>query len=79
MVLTSQKSADALEECISTKLSVLSLPSTIRGEGRRTLSFGSDLINLAAITIIEGEPRIVEVREGSILNKRFRNMIRECV
>ena len=59
---TSTKSADALEECISLAMSSLSTPQTIRGEGRRTLTFGHHPITVAAITIIEGQPNTVEVR-----------------
>lgn len=59
---TSTKSADALEECIALNMGGTGIISTIRGDGRRMISFGREPIVTGVVTIIEGDPNVVEIR-----------------
>ena len=76
---TSQKSADALENCIGTALSSLCGPNTIRAENSRTLSFGIAMFNTATVTIIYGDPNTVQVRRGNGLKQKISDRVEGCL
>ena len=73
--LTNAESPDALEECIS-----LTMPGakTIRGDGRRTITFGNYANTVATATITYGSPNIIEVRSTIVFKKQFDRRLREC-
>ena len=76
MTLTSTVPVDRLEECIA--LVMPGTVSTIRGEGRRTITAGGDGLTIAAVTITEGSPATIELRQVTPVSGAIRAKIRAC-
>jgi hypothetical protein len=79
MQLTSTKSPDALEECISLAMSSISRPSTIRGDGHRNITFGNTSAIAMIATITYQTPNTVEIRAPGHIASKFRGRINNCM
>ncbi|QIG80112.1 hypothetical protein [Stakelama tenebrarum] len=74
MQLTSEKTPDALEQCIALSLSAYGHPTVINGPDRRDIMVGG-----FAVSILYGEPNRIEVRKMLMMHKPARDHIRDCV
>ncbi|KPM13718.1 hypothetical protein WG75_11855 [Citromicrobium sp. WPS32] len=78
LTTTSIKSPEALEECIGLAFARTGRPSTIRGEDKRIMAWGSGAVTMLTVTIKYGAPNVIELRSNSINSGSWMRDVSEC-
>jgi hypothetical protein len=78
ITLKSAQAVNELQHCVGLALADIGKPVVTYAPGRRHITFGAPEHSPVLITLVEGDPVIIEVRKSFALNKKWRNRVRFC-